>query len=364
MRERVLILGGAGNFGKRIAMALTGADIPVILAGRTEGKCLTLQNQLPTGMSEVACFDANQELDEQLSKLNPKLVINTCGPFQNSTYAIAETCIHHKTHYIDLADGRDFVIGINRLDQAAKQARIAVISGASTVPGLSSAVIEYFKSEFSKFRSLRYGISPGQKAERGLATTQGILSYVGQKLNSFPGTGVAYGWQDVYRQRYPELGNRWMANCDIPDLDLFPARYGLQKIQFSAGLELSALHLGLWGLSWLVRAGVPIRLTRYAPLLLQLSNLFDRLGSADGGMHMTITGLDHAGKLMNLDWFMIAKDGDGPHIPTVPAILLAKQIMRDEFKTLGAMACVGLVSLDDCLKELSNRNIRTHIVRS
>ena len=79
---------------------------------------------------------------------------------------------------------------------------------------------------------------------------------------------------------------------------------------------------------------------------------------------MTITGLDHAGKFMNLDWFMIAKDGDGPHIPTVPAILLAKQFMRDEFKTIGAMPCVGLVSLDDCLKELSNRNIRTHIVRS
>ncbi len=174
---------------------------------------------------------------------------------------------------------------------------VCVVSGASTVPGLSSAVLEHFRSEFAEIDSLKFGISPGQQAERGLATTQGILSYVGKPLKPFPGhRHTVYGWQDLYRQPYPDIGKRWMANCDIPDLDLLPERYGIKSIQFSAGLELSALHLGLWGLSWLVRAGLPLNLPRFAKPMLAASNWFNGMGSADGGMHVIITGKDRDGR--------------------------------------------------------------------
>src|SRR5262249_44252745 len=148
----------------------------------------------------------------------------------------------------------------------------------------SSAVLEHFKCDFAEIELFKYGISPGQKAERGLATTQGILTYVGKALRMFSGrTKPAYGWQDIYRQHYPEIGARWMANCDIPDLDLLPKNYGIKAIQFSAGLELGFLHLGLWALSWLVRWGLPLDLPRYAEPLLTISNWFNSLGSADGG---------------------------------------------------------------------------------
>ena len=108
-------------------------------------------------------------------------------PFQIKRYEVAEACIAACVHYVDLADGRGFVTGIPALDASAKSAGVWVISGASTVPGLSSAVLEHYRSEFATIDSLRYGISPGQKAERGLATTQGILSYVGKPLKAVPG---------------------------------------------------------------------------------------------------------------------------------------------------------------------------------
>ena len=124
---------------------------------------------------------------------------------------------------------------------------------------------EYYASEFEVIDELIYGISPGQKAERGLATTQAILTYVGRPLRPFAGVkSVVYGWQNLYRQNYPELGRRWMANYDIPDLDLLPSRYDIKSIRFSAGLELSLLHLGQWGLGWLARLGVPLDLPRHA----------------------------------------------------------------------------------------------------
>ncbi len=261
-------------------------------------------------------------------------------------------------HYVDLADGRDFVTGIVALNEEAKRAAASVIAGASTVPGLSSAVIEYYASEFAEIDELVYGITPGQKAERGLATTQGILTYVGKRLRPFAGVkSSVYGWQDLYRQDYPELGRRWMANCDIPDLDLLPLRYGIKSIRFSAGLELSLMHLGLWGLGWLVRLGLPLNLPRRAGFLLAASNWFDRFGTQDGGMHMILRGRGPDGAPHERCWFIVAKDGDGPQIPCVPAILIARALARGEEMARGAYACVGLVSLEAYARELRGYRI-------
>jgi hypothetical protein len=361
MQRAVLILGGYGNFGKRIASALVKTGVSVIVAGRDRRKAEALVRSLPGNLALAACFDARRDLDTQLKTLKPAVVVNTCGPFQNSDYGIAESCIRCGIHYIDLADGRDFVAGITTLDRSAKEAGVAVVAGASTVPGLSSAVIEYFKSEFSEISSLKYGVSPGQKAERGLATTQGILSYVGRPLRPFVGqVAPTYGWQDIYRQTYPEIGKRWMANCDVPDLDLLPPRYGIKSIRFSAGLELGFMHLGLWALSWLVRLGFPIDLPRHAKLLLKISDAFDAVGSAAGGMHMILRGKSPQGKNYERRWLIIARNGQGPHIPTIPAIVLAEKLARGELDVRGALPCVGLVLLEEYLGRMREYNVVTH----
>lgn len=358
---KVLILGGYGNFGKRIALALAKKNISVVVAGRNKEKAEGLVAILPAGLAEAAAFVATNELSSQLGILRPAVVVNASGPFQTSNYDAARGCIEHGVHYIDLADGRDFVNGITALDAPARQHDAAVISGASTVPGLSSAVIEHYKTEFSDIESLVFGISPGQKAERGLSTTQAIMSYVGKPLKPFSGIiHPAYGWQDIYRQAYPELGKRWMANCDIPDLDLLPLRYGIRSIRFSAGLELGFMHLGLWALSWGVRLGLPLNLPQHARALLKASNWFNGLGSANGGMHMILRGKDPQGKPHERRWFIVAKNGDGPQIPTIPAIVLAEKLVTSQLAYRGATACVGLVTLEEYLHELEGFAVTTY----
>lgn len=356
----VLILGGYGNFGKRIARLLTRQDIAVIIAGRDQAKAEAMQKSLPPSLVEVAVFDAEKDLSEQLDILKPAVVVNTCGPFQTSDYTIAKICAAKGVHYIDLADGRDFVTGITALDEEAKRHDVAIISGASTVPALTSAVVEHYLPQFSEIDLLKFGIAPGQKAERGLATTKAILGYVGKRLKPCAGYPVRYGWQDLYVQTYPEVGKRWMANCDIPDLDLLPERYGIKRIRFSAGMENPLVHLGIWGLSWLVRAGLPLNLARYSRALLEASKWFDFLGSADGGMHVVLEGRDKAGALLSRKWFIIALDGDGPYIPTIPVIVLVKKLIRGEFASPGAMACVGLISLEEYLHELEHLKVSTY----
>ena len=364
MRD-ALILGGYGNFGKRIAAGLARHGVSLTIAGRHLEKAEVLARQLRAdnrqGAINSASVDAEQNLDAALLSLRPAVVVNTCGPFQGKDYRVAQACIRQRIAYVDLADGRDFVTGITRLDEAAKAAGVAVISGASTLPGLSSAVIDHFKAEFAAIDELKFGISPGQKAERGLATTAGILGYVGRRLKPVRGDRrPRYGWQDIHRQNYPELGPRWMANCDIPDLDLFPERYGIGSVRFSAGMEIGAAHLGLFALGWTVRAGFPLHLARHAALLLRASRWFDRFGSDAGGMHVILRGSDQRGGVLERSWYIVAMAGDGPQIPCVPAILLAKKLTREGGLPAGARACVGLIALQDYLDELRTFAIKSY----
>lgn len=350
LSREVLILGGYGNFGKRIAAGLARHGVAMILAGRDAAKADALAASLPRARG--LAIDIHHDLVGVLRREKPIAVIHTCGPFQGADYSVARACIAAGIAYIDLADGRDFVSEFVGLDAEAKAAGVALITGASTVPGLSSAVIEHYLPQFSRIDSVDFGITPGQKTERGMATVQAILSYVGKPLRPWPGNVDAYGWQDMRVHTYPVFGRRWLANCEIPDLDLLGPAYGLSAIRFGAGVELGFMQWGLWLMSWLVRWGWLSDLTPFAAPLLKISRWFDWLGSDTGGMHMILRGVGHDGQSLTRTWHVVAEKGDGPNIPCVPAIVLARRLAAGEVLTPGARACVGLVSLEDYLREL------------
>jgi hypothetical protein len=74
-------------------------------------------------------------------------------------------------------------------------------------------------------------------------------------------------------------------------------------------------------------------------------------------MHMILRGRGRDGARHERRWFIIGKDGDGPQIPCVPAILLAKRLASGEALVRGAYPCVGLVRLKDYAAELSGFSI-------
>ena len=100
-----------------------------------------------------------------------------------------------------------------------------------------------------------------------------------------------------------------------------------------------------------------LNLPRHAGTLLKASNLFNGFGSADGGMHMIIRGRGKEGMKHERRWFIVAKDGDGPQIPCVPAILVTRALARGEEMARGAYAGVGLVGLEDYARELRGYRI-------
>jgi hypothetical protein len=361
--QRVLILGGYGNFGSFISKTLAKENyLQVIVAGRSLEKAKAfIQTIEAINSPEISEIDiTNTDFSNALSLIRPNIVIHTSGPFQTQSYAVAKACINAGIHYIDLADGRHFVSDIVKLDAIAKQKNVLAISGASSVPCLTSALVDYYQPQFKTIEHLDYGITTAQRTARGLATTAAILGYTGKSFKTLidGSPKKVFGWQGLRARKYSQLGWRLLGNCDVPDLAIFPQRYpAIKTIQFYAGLEIPFIHLTLWGLSWLVRAGIVRNLEKYAPLLLKLSHLFDWLGSSKSAFHMKLSGKDNQGLNKKVSFELTAKSGDGPYIPCMPAILITKKLVLKEITERGAYPCVGFISRDEYLGALKRLDI-------
>src|SRR5689334_17033441 len=138
---RVLVLGGYGNFGLLIVKRL--AQIPnveVVVGGHNLKKAEAVANKHG---SRAAHVDSTVEnLADRFRELQIKVVVNTVGPFQLQNYHVARSAIDAGVHYIDIADAREFVLDISKLDVSAMEKEVMVVSGASSVPTLAAAVID------------------------------------------------------------------------------------------------------------------------------------------------------------------------------------------------------------------------------
>ena len=364
---RVLIVGGYGTFGRRIAAGLAGEpDLQIVVAGRSAEKAQDVATQLTAAIpADAAALDIDAGFPESLAALAPDVVVHTSGPFQEQGYGVAEACIAQGRHYIDLADGRDFVAGIGRLDAAARERGVLAVSGASSVPALTSAIVERYSGAFERLETLDIGITATQRSKPGLASTAAVLSSVGRPFETLIDGEMrrVHGWQGLQARDYPGLGRRWIGYCDVPDLTLFPEAYpDLRTVRFQAGTELSVLNFALLALSGARRAGLVSRPEDLAAPLHRASRCFDRFGTERSGFHMALSGRDDHGRPKTITFYLIARNGEGPQVPCVPAILVAKSLARCKIAARGARPCMGFVTLEDYLEALRPFAIEWQVV--
>jgi hypothetical protein len=349
---RAVVIGTSGNFGARIARALQqDLGIEVVRAGRS---------------SAVARLDIHApDFERALSALRPGLVIHCAGPFQRQDYRVARAALASGAHYLDLADAREFVARFREQnDAAAKAANVIALSGTSTLPALSAGVIDSLRPQFAQLEEIQIVIAPAQRAPRGAATIAGVFSYAGKPFEVLrDGAWTdAWGWQDLRRVRIDGVGARWAAACDVPDLELLPARYpGVKTVEFRAALELGIQHLALWIAAGLRRAGLPLPIERWAAPLDKVASWLDAFGSERGGMLVSVTGTNPQGGRMRLEWQVVADGNHGPEIPCMPAILLARKIVRTGIVERGAYPCMGFLKLEEFEPEFARWGMRTSV---
>lgn len=171
---RVLIVGGYGFFGSQLVRLLAHESrATLIIAGRSLQRAQALcQSSGPTHAKLTpAQFDRDGDLAAQLQSLSPALVIDASGPFQDyvgDPYRLARAAIAQGADYLDLADATGFVDGIKALDGDALAGGRFVVSGVSSFPVLTAALVRHLSRDLERVDTITAGIAPSPWADVGI----------------------------------------------------------------------------------------------------------------------------------------------------------------------------------------------------
>ncbi|MBB5666671.1 hypothetical protein GGE68_004903 [Rhizobium leguminosarum] len=385
-RLSLLIIGGYGTFGGRLARLL--GDEPrlrLLIAGRSLEKAddFVADLRAPKDGSEglgssnlgaslqAVRFDRDGDLAEQLTRLQPDLVVDASGPFQSfgdDPYKVVRACIGLDIDYADLADSTGFVAAIGGLNADARARGVFALSGLSSLPALSFAALEVMAPQFARVAAVAAGIAPSSHVTIGLNVVSAIASYAGKPVPRLSDGKVSsgHGLIDAMRVTVAPPGavplrSREFLLVDAPDLALLPARFpGLQSSFTGVGTEPQPLQRLLGLAAQLVRLKLLPSLLPFSRLIQRASHGF-AIGAHRGGMFVRVTGVDAAGKSLTGGWHLIAEGDDGPFIPVTGVAALVRRLLRGIRPENGARPATGELQLDDFEAEFRRFQITTGI---
>jgi Domain of unknown function (DUF4166)/Saccharopine dehydrogenase NADP binding domain len=373
---KVLVVGGNGVFGSRIVALLEDEPrLGLFVGGRSVDRATNFVLSRGKTQAQLAAvaFDGNGDVVGQLSAIGPDIVVDASGPFQaygEDRYRVVRACLAHGANYLDLADGSDFVAGIDAHDEQAKAAGVYVLSGVSSFPVLTAAAVRRLSTGMTAIKSIRGGIAPSPYADVGENVIRAIAGYAGQPIRRKHDGVFCSGYPLTEQLRYTiaapghvPLHNRLFSLVDAPDLQALAVLWPeADEIWMGAAPVPESLHRFLIALAWLVRFRLLPTLSPIARLMHFATNRI-RWGEHRGGMFVEVRGIDGSGAPIERAWHMLAEGDDGPFIPSMAVEAIVRNALEQRPPPPGARAAVRDLELDDYVKPFARRAIFTGMWR-
>lgn len=337
---RILIVGGYGIFGGRLVELLEDdARLTLLVAGRS----LALAGKFCAGRTTAKAtliptlFDRANDDVRQLAELQVNVVADASGPFQaygSEGYRLIEHAIACGAHYLDLADGSDFVAGVSAYDAKARAAGVCVLSGVSSFPVLTAAVVRRLSIGLSWIQAIRGGIAPSPYAGVGPNVIRAIASYSGQRVPVKRRGHMTIGHPFAESMRFViavpgriPLHRRRFSLVDVPDLRALPTQWSeAAEVWMGAAPVPAVLHGALTGFAWLVRLRLLPNLLWMARSMHFVTNHV-RWGEHRGGMFVEVIGQADEGTAVVRQWHLLAEGDDGPLIPCMAIEALIRKML-------------------------------------
>jgi hypothetical protein len=365
---KILILGGYGVFGGRLAQLLS--DLPqltLLICGRDAEKAAGFCRNFAGAATAMPITLDRSDIATALAQYQPDLLVDASGPFQHygdNPYRVVEACIDAGVNYLDFADGADFVFGISQFDQRAKDAGLFILSGVSSFPVLTAAVLREM-AKGMEIVDVKGGIAPSPYAGIGLNVMRAVVGYAGAPVKLVRGGRISHGVGLAESMRYTiavpgrlPLRNIHFSLVDVPDLQVLPPEHAnMTDIWMGAGPVPEALHRIL---NLLAKARHRLHLPSFVPfsgLFYRVLNLM-KFGEHRGGMFVHAAG-HHQGEPVESSWHLLAEADDGPFIPSMAVEAIVRKLLGGERPESGARPATHALELGDYDRPFAGRTIYT-----
>lgn len=163
-----LIYGATGYTGKLTARTAKAQGLKPILAGRSEDKVKALATEL--GL-EWRAFDLKETAKLDAALKDVAVVLHIAGPFSATSKPMADACIRHKTHYLDITGEIAVFESLAARDAEAKKAGIMLLPGVGFDVVPSDCLAAHVKRRLPDTQDLKMYIGGLGKASRGTMKT-------------------------------------------------------------------------------------------------------------------------------------------------------------------------------------------------
>src|SRR6201998_1479097 len=127
--QTIWVLGATGKGGRAIASELIGGDADVVLIGRDQDRLAAVGASLG-GQKRTILVPRPAELVALIAAEKPTVVVNTIGPFGETSAPLARACLAAGSHYVDLANELPPVQALLDLDADGRNAGVTLVAGA------------------------------------------------------------------------------------------------------------------------------------------------------------------------------------------------------------------------------------------
>jgi hypothetical protein len=331
-RERVLVAGGTGHFGRLLVEDLRRhTNCEVIIAGRH-----------PADVSNPASLEA--------ALTGVSVAICAAGPFQTLPVSLAELCLRKGIHYIDLADDRNFVRKVRSLLSIPHENLPAVCTGWSTVSALSGLLARIGAAGSKTVTSIHIHMAPGNRVPRSVGTIASLLHSVGQRFNVLRDGSwcTVRGWSEGRDFVFPApIGRHRGYLVDVPDHEFFPDLFHARTVEFRTASELQILNVTVSSLSWFVRTGLVRSWVSWSRIFQRAARVLGFIGHDWGGVGVEVAGPNGRRRVS------LIADSGGQRIAVMPASVMTASLLAGSTRR-------GLVSPSDWLspEELADESAK------
>ncbi len=337
-RPRVLIAGGSGVFGRLLARDLlrtTSADL--ILAGRDLRAVEGARRELgATDRTSAMALDLGDTGSLNLAARGCVAVACAAGPFQGLSPGLPEAAVRAGAHWVDIGDHEGWVVPLlddRSLDDAARDAGVAVIPGLSTVPAISGALARWGRERLPGAENARVTLFIGNRNVKGAGAIASALSN---------------GFGRPTRVDLP-LGRRLAYLGRSPDRALLRRDLGLEA-EFRVVLGWGPAGLFVFGVGPVWSRFSARARARVAGLLSSISRPFGRLGSGGGCLQVELWDGDRRVSVAALT-------GD-QRLAILPCAMALQRLLEGDLRDRGVIHPVGWLSPETWIADLRERGVR------
>jgi saccharopine dehydrogenase-like NADP-dependent oxidoreductase len=357
LKHRIVVLGGHGEFSRRVAggiAALPQAECVLGLPPGAKSMSFAARVGLP-----FSVLDPNEPASLQRLLDGAFIVVNVRGPFATrDDLAVAARCAALGVHYIDPADNRNYIAEFARLAREAREHRAFLVTGAGSAPAVTGALTGLLADYFSRINEIHLFITPGMADQRELAVARAVLAHTGPlRMKQGGRWREQHWWEHPLTVRFPDpIGRRRGYLCDVPELELFTKQFNARTVTARAGFAPGLLNKILSGLAAMRRDGKAEHLSPATGLLLRVAARMTRTHSNTAAIRVAIQGVRRGVEEEHVA-YLIGRDGAGPVIAAAPILALVRKWIESGVPDTGAVTCVGLLDFSDLKPGLINHDV-------